>query len=168
MAGRWQGTATAAVLTAAVLVGCHAGGDSTAARTPPAAQHPGKITVLASDKRACRALYARLQQVTVALDEISQLIAQSLDPRQLSARITADQQVLEQSAQLMAAPPIPDALAATDTQLVRALHVYAADFTRAAQPAARGDFRTAVDAMTDERAVRQILSASRTIENACR
>jgi hypothetical protein len=170
MTGRWRRTAIAATVAAA-LTGCHSGGDSTAGssnQTPGGDPPSTKITVAAADRPACRALYARLQQVTGALDELSQLIANSLDPSQLSQRIASEQRLLEQAARLMAAPPIPAALVPTDRQLVGALRAFAADFSRAAQPAASGDFQTAADAMTDRPAVRRIISASRAIEKACR
>lgn len=167
MRGRWRRTVIATAVTAAALTGCHSGGDPSAASTG-GDPRTTKVTIAAADKQACRTLYARLQQVTGALNEVSQLIASSLDPSQLSDRIAAEQRLLEQSAQLMAARPVPAALAATDRQLVSALHAFADDFGRAAQPAARGDFQTAVDAMTDKPAVHRILTASKTIENACR
>lgn len=169
MTGRWRRAGIAAALTAAALTGCHSGGGAASShRTATSDPSTAKIRIAASDKAACSALYARLQQVTNALDEVSQLIANSVDPRQLSARIAADHQLLDDSARLMAAPPVPAALAATDRQLVTALRAFAADFARAAQPAARGDFQTAVDAMTDKPAVQRIIDASKTIENACR
>jgi hypothetical protein len=112
-------------------------------------------------------LLARLQDVTQAISASSELIANSLDKRQLGQRIAAEAARLRQAAELMGEGPIPVPLAAADRQLVTALRAFGDDFVRATKPARRGDFQAAVEAMGDKSAVQQIIGASTTIQDAC-
>lgn len=112
-------------------------------------------------------LYARLQQVTVAISASSELMASSQNPQQLSQRIAAEEKALSQSAEVMSAVRPPAALAPADRQLVAALRAFSADFARARGPAARGDFQAAVTAMGDKTTVQKIVAVSTAIEKAC-
>jgi hypothetical protein len=105
--------------------------------------------------------------VSATVSATSELLTNSLGAQQLSQGIAIEEQQLRQSAQLMASAPVPDTLAATNRQLVAALQTMAADFARAKAPAARGDFATASQAMTDQTAVQHIVDASQKIESAC-
>ena len=159
----------AVLLLAGALAACGGGGkrspSAAAENTPTAA--PG-IAVSPADRPACTLLYARLQRVTAAIGTSSELIAHSLDKRQLSHRIEVERQQLERSARLMTSGPVPAPLVPATRELVAALQAFSRDFARAKAPAARGDFRAAAGAMTDEPVVRRIVKASRTIEDACR
>ncbi len=158
-----------AVLLALALVAC--GGSATkdkpsaAATASPAAAAP---TVAPEDQAACAALYARLQRVGVALSSSSELITQAADPKDLSKKIATEQQQLERSAQLMDSAVVPDPLVADNRKLVKALHRYARDFAGAKAPARKGDFQAAVEAMTDQSAVNDVLAAAKAIEATCR
>lgn len=147
-----------AVLLATTVAGC--GKDVSTGKT--SASHP------AAKPATCAQLYARLQQVTVAISASSELIANSLNPQQLSQRIAAEEKALSQSAEFMSAVQPPAALVPADQQLVAALRAFSADFARAEGPAARGDFQTAVAVMGDKTVVQKIVEASTTIENACK
>ena len=136
------------------------------AASPPTPSS-GKATVAAADRPACAQLFARLQQVSAAIQGSSELIANSLDKTQLSERIAYEQSQLQQSADLMEQGPVPAALASADHDLVAALRAFTADFERAREPAARGDFQAAAEAMTDTAVVTRIVNASKTIEDAC-
>jgi hypothetical protein len=120
-----------------------------------------------SGKASCAELYTRLQRVTAALSDTSELLTNSLGSQQLSARIAFEEEQLRQSAQLMATAPVPDKLAATNQQLVSALRAMTADFARAKAPAARGDFEAASQAMSDQSTVQHIVDASQKIEAEC-
>jgi transglutaminase/protease-like cytokinesis protein 3 len=120
-----------------------------------------------SGKASCAELYTRLQQVSATVSATSELLTNSLGSQQLSNGIAVEEQQLRQSAQLMASAPVPDTLTATNRQLVSALQAMAADFARAEEPAARGDFEAASQAMTDQAAVQHIVDASQKIEAAC-
>ncbi|MBO0789218.1 MAG: hypothetical protein J2P33_24415 [Actinobacteria bacterium] len=157
--------AAALVLTAAAGCGRAAGTGKAAATASPAAH--AKVAIPAADRPACAQLLGRLQEVTQAISASSELIANSRDKRQLSRRIATEAKRMRQSAQLMAAGPIPAPLTAADRQLVTALRAFGDDFARAQRPARRGDFQAAVDAMGDKPAVQKIIGASRTIQNAC-
>jgi hypothetical protein len=146
----------------ALLVGCASGAHPSAA--PSSASSRGA----SGDRAACASLYARLQQVTAALDDSSQLIATSQGEQQLSERIANEQSLLQQAADLMARGPIPASLTAADHDLVAALRAFTADFARAREPAARGDFQSAAAAMTDQPVVQRIVDASKKIEDACK
>ena len=146
-----------AVLLVAAVAGC---GSSH--------QQTRKPSIAAGDKEACAHLFARLQQVSAAIQGSSELIANSLNEQQLSERIAYEQSQLQQAAALMGTGPIPAALRDTNNRLVAALRTLTADFERARDPAARGDFRTAAAAMTDQAAVRQIVAAAKSIEEACK
>jgi hypothetical protein len=146
----------------ALLVGCASGAHTGA---PPSSTPPRGAS---GDRAACASLYARLQQVTAALDDSSQLIATSQGKQQLSERIANEQSLLQQAADLMTRGPIPASLAPADRDLVAALHAFTADFARAREPAARGDFQSAAAAMTDQAVVQRIVDASKKIEDACR
>lgn len=116
---------------------------------------------------SCAPLFAHLQDVTAALGASSELLATSLNPQQLASRIDAERARLEDAARLMASGPVPDTLRAADQRMVSALRVLAADFTRAKDPALRGDFQGAAAAMTDQATVQQVVDASSAIEKAC-
>ena len=120
-----------------------------------------------SGKASCTELYTRLQRVTAALSDTSELLTNSLGSEQLSERIAFEEEQLRQSAQLMATAPVPDKLAATNRQLVAALQAMTGDFARAKAPAARGDFEAASQAMSDQQAVQHVVDASQKIEAAC-
>jgi hypothetical protein len=158
------------LLLAGGLAGCGGGKKPSASPTPTtgAATASGEVAIAPADRPACALLFARLQRVTAALQASSELIAHSLDKRQLSHRIAIQQQQLERSARLMAGGPIPAPLAAADRRLVRSLRAFAHDFGRARAPAARGDFQAASAIMTDRPVVEEILGASKTIEAACK
>jgi hypothetical protein len=126
------------------------------------------VSVGPADQAACGLLYARLQRVTTALATASELIAHSLSKQQLSDRIAIERTQLQRSARLMTGGPIPAPLQGADRQLVLGLDAFSDDFARAERPARRGDFQAAVQAMGDRAVVRQILAASKTIEDACR
>jgi hypothetical protein len=167
----------AVTLAALALAGCGGGGDPapTPARTPApqatltrvAQPTPTPIPLTATDQQLCPALYARLQRVTLALTSSSELIAQSENKQDLAGRIATERQQLGRSARLMAAAAVPPPLLAVNDRLVRALRRFSRDFARAGAPAARGDFPTAVAAMTDKPAVNSILAAATAIQRAC-
>jgi hypothetical protein len=73
----------AAVLLATTVSGCGNSGSTGKA----SASHP------AAKPATCAQLYARLQQVTQAISANSELIANSLNPQQLSERIAAEEKV---------------------------------------------------------------------------
>jgi hypothetical protein len=160
-----------AVLLALVLVAC--GGSAAKENSPatpaatasPAAAAP---TVAPADQAACDALYARLQRVGVALSSSSELLTQSVDPKDLSKKIATEQEQLERSAQLMDSAVVPAPLADDNRKLVTALRRYARDFAGAEAPARKGDFQAAVQAMTDQTAVNDVLAAAKAIEQTCR
>ena len=126
------------------------------------------MTLAPGDATACALLLARVQRVTTALATASELIAHSLNKHQLSQRIAIEKVQLQRSARLMTGGPAPTPLQGADRQLVLGLNAFSADFARAEKPAARGDFKGAVQAMGDTTVVQQILAATKTIENACR
>lgn len=151
----------AAVLLAIAVAGCGKDGSTGKASVSHPAAKPAKPAT-------CAQLYARLQQVTQVIGASSELIANSLNPQQLSQRIAAEEKALSQSAEFMSAVQAPAALVPADRQLVAALRAFSADFARAERPAARGDFQTAVAAMGDKTVVQKIVEASEAIENACK
>ena len=159
-----------AVLLALALVACggSASKDEPAATTTPAATAAAAPTVAPEDQAACDALYARLQRVGKALSSSSELITQSRDPKDLSAKIATEQQQLERSATLMDSAVVPEPLVADNRKLVRALRRYARDFAGAKEPARKGDIQAAVEAMTDQDAVNDVLAAAKAIEATCR
>ena len=112
-------------------------------------------------------MFAHLQQVTAALQASAELIASSLSKEQLSQRIAAEEVQLRESAGLMTQGAVPAPLVEANQRLVAALHDLTDDFARAEGPAARGDFKAAAAAMTDEPVVQRIVDASKTIEDAC-
>jgi hypothetical protein len=155
---------------ALALVACGGAADkpgptATRAATASATARP---TVAAEDQAACDALYARLQRVGGALSASSELLTQSLNPKELSGKIATEQEQLERSAKLMDAAVVPDPLAADNRKLVKALRRYARDFAGAKEPARRGDFEAAAQAMTDQSAVNDVLAAAKAIEATCR
>jgi hypothetical protein len=155
-------TGVVLVLGAIALAGCGGGASATTTASPT-------TTALAvADRQACALLFARLQRVTVALQTSSELIAHSRNKGELGRRIAIEQVQLERSADLMREGPVPERLASADRRLVSALRALSQDFARARRPAARGDFQAAVDAMSDPQAISRIVSASKTIERACR
>jgi hypothetical protein len=156
-----------AVLLALALVAC---GGSAAAPDPTATRSPvaSAPTVAPQEQAACDALYARLQLVGKALSSSSELLTQSLNPKQLSAKIASEQEQLERSAKLMDAAVVPAPLVADNSKLVKALRQYAHDFAGAKAPARKGDFQAAAQAMTDQAAVNDILAAAKAIEATCK
>ena len=157
-----------AVLLALALVACGGSGDKdkpSAATPAPAA---AAKTVAPADQAACAALYARLQRVGVALSSSSELLTQSVDPKDLGKKIATERQQLERSAQLMDSAVVPEPLVADNRKLVKALRRYARDFAGAEAPARKGDFQAAVEAMTDRSAVNDVLAAAKAIEATCR
>jgi hypothetical protein len=159
------------LLLAGAVASC--GGDKKGSSSPApeptsgAATPTGDIAIAPADRPACALLFARLQRVTAALQTSSELIAHSRNKRQLSRRIAVQQMQLERSARLMTGGPIPAPLAAADRRLVEALRAFSRDFARAKVQAARRDFQAAAATMTDAPVVDKILSASKTIEDAC-
>jgi hypothetical protein len=150
------------VLLVTALAGC--GGK----KASPTTTEATAVTIAPADRAACTLLFARLQRVTLALQTSSELIAHSINKRQLTQRIAIEQVQLQRSAKLMAGGPIPRPLVGADRDLVAALRAFARDFDRAKAPASRGDFQAASAAMSDAPVVRRILRASKTIEKACR
>ena len=151
-----------------VAAACTSHGPSGPASTPAGpVSSAGAVSIAPADRPACAALFTHLQQVTGALSASSELIANAVDKQQLSERISNEQTQLKQSADLMAAGPVPAPLADANRQLVAALRAFTDDFARAKAPAARGDFQAATDAMTDQAVVQRIVDASKTIEDAC-
>jgi hypothetical protein len=151
-----------------VAVACTSHGPSGPASTQAGpVSSAGAVSIAPADRPACAALFTHLQQVTGALSASSELIANAVDKQQLSERISNEQTQLKQSADLMAAGPVPTPLADANRQLVAALRAFTDDFARAKAPAARGDFQAATDAMTDQAVVQRIVDASKTIEDAC-
>jgi hypothetical protein len=148
-----------------VAAACTSHGPNGPASTP--AGSGGAVSIPPAARPACAALFTHLQQVTGALSASSELIANAIDKQQLSERISNEQAQLKQSADLMAAGPVPAPLADANRQLVAALRAFTDDFARAKAPAARGDFQAATDAMTDQAVVQRIVDASKTIEDAC-
>ena len=158
-----------AVLLALALVACGGSGKPDPTATPAATRTPvaSAPTVAPEDQAACDALYARLQRVGTALSSSSELLTQSLNPKQLSAKIATEQEQLERSATLMDAAVVPAPLADDNKKLVKALRRYARDFAGAKAPARKGDFQAAAQAMTDQSAVNDILAAAKAIEATC-
>jgi len=134
---------------------------------PATTTNSSTIALTPADAPACALLLARVQRVTTALQTSSELIAHSVDKRQLSQRIAIERVQLRRSAQLMTGGPIPAPLEGADRQLVLGLGAFADDFARAESPARHGDFSAAAQAMNDAAVVRVILGATKTIENAC-
>jgi hypothetical protein len=160
-----------AVLLALALVACGGSADKPdATATPATTRTPvaSAPTVAPQDQPACDALYARLQRVGTALSASSELLTQSLNPKELSGKIATEQAQLERSATLMDAAVVPAPLAADNRKLVKALRRYAHDFAGARAPARKGDFQAAAQAMTDQDAVNAILAAAKAIEATCR
>jgi hypothetical protein len=62
---------------------------------------------------------------------------------------------------------VPEPLVADNRKLVKALRRYARDFAGAKAPARKGDFQAAVEAMTDQSAVNDVLAAAKAIEATC-
>src|SRR5262245_54819330 len=108
------------VLTLIAVLLVAAGCSHQQAASPPTPSS-SKATVAAADRLACAQLFARLQQVSAAIQGSSELIANSLDKTQLSSRIAYEQSQLQQSADLMEQGPVPAALAAANHELVAAL-----------------------------------------------
>jgi hypothetical protein len=131
-------------------------------------QQGASPSVGAADRQACAQLFARLQQVSTTIQGSSELIANSIDKQQLAQRIAYEQAQLQQAADLMSHGPIPAALQDADRDLVDALRKFTADFERAREPAARGDFQAAAAAMHDPDAVQRVVAAAKTIEDACK
>ncbi len=143
-----------------VAAACTSHGPSGPVSTPAGpVSSAGAVSIAPADRPACAALFTHLQQVTGALSASSELIANAVDKQQLSERISNEQAQLKQSADLMAAGPVPAPLADANRQLVAALRAFTDDFARARAPAARGDF--------DQAVVQRIVDASKTIEDAC-
>jgi hypothetical protein len=162
----------AALAALAVLGGCGGGAKPapparTPAPTPKPAATATPIAIAPSDQAACASLYARLQRVTLALSSSSELIAQSVNTRDLGTRISTERQQLVRSARLMDDAVVPAPLTTANKRLVTALRTFAGDFARAQAPAKRGDFPAAVQAMTDKPAVQRIIAAATTIQKAC-
>jgi hypothetical protein len=147
------------VFIAIVLMAAAAGCGSSSHQTSP--------SVAVTDDPACPRLFARLQAVSAAIQGSSDLLANSLDKTQLAGRIADEQAQLGHAAELMAQRPIPAALRSTDRELVTALRAFTADFERAREPAAHGDFAAAAAAMTDRAAVQRIVAGAQAIEDAC-
>ena len=103
-----------------------------------------------------------------AISSSSELLTQSLDPKQLSSKISSEQEQLERSAKLMDSAVVPKPLVADNRKLVKALRRYARDFAGAKAPARKGDFQAAAQAMTDQNAVNEILAAAKAIEATCK
>ncbi|HEY7046685.1 MAG TPA: hypothetical protein VH373_05655 [Jatrophihabitantaceae bacterium] len=143
---------------ALVVAGCGSRRDGTPPHTAPATS---------SGSTACATVYGHLQQVTQALNASSELLTNSVDKSQLTQRIGFEVTQLQQSAELMGQGAVPPSLASTRDQLVAALGAFTDDFARARDAATRGDFPTAVDAMTDQNVVQRIVDASKKIEEAC-
>jgi hypothetical protein len=162
-------------LAASALAGCGSGEHPPATGSPtPSSQassavpsSPRALVGPTPTDAACASLYARLQQITAVLNSSAELIAGSVDKAQLGQRIAAEQQQLSGAAKLMARKPIPARLRGADRRLVVALRVLTGDFGRAVTPAKRGDFQTAVAAMHDDATVQRIITASKSIEDAC-
>jgi hypothetical protein len=157
------------VALALTLVACGGSADKPSPTTTPAATAlpTAAPTVAPGDQAACAALYARLQRVGVALSSSSELITRSVDEKDLSSRIATEQLQLERSARLMDAAVVPDPLVADTRKLVKALRRYARDFAGAKAPARKGDFQAAVESMTDQSAVNNVLAAAKAIEATC-
>lgn len=156
---------------ALALVACGGSADKPDATTTPAATRTpvaAAPTVAPQDQAACDALYARLQLVGKALSSSAELLTQSLDKKQLSAKIAGEQEQLERSAKLMDSAVVPAPLADDNSKLVTALRRYANDFAGAKAPARKGDFQAAAQAMTDQDAVNDILAAAKAIEATCK
>jgi hypothetical protein len=87
----------AAVFASAVLLTTVAGCGKDASTGKASASHPAAKS---AKPVTCAQLYARLQQVTATISASSELIANSLNPQQLSQRIAAEEKVLSQSAEV--------------------------------------------------------------------
>src|SRR5262249_27075353 len=124
-------------------------------------------TSASSGSTACATVYGHLQQVTQALNASSELLTNSVNKSQLTQGIASEVTQLRESADLMRQGPVPQSLASARDQLVAALGAFTDDFARARDAATRGDFPTAVDAMTDRDVVQRIVDASKKIEDAC-
>jgi hypothetical protein len=158
-----------AVLLALALVACGGSSKPDETATPAATRTPvaAAPTVAPGDQAACEALYARLQRVGTALSSSAELLTQSLNSKQLSAKIATEQEQLERSAKLMDSAVVPAPLAADNRKLVNALRRYARDFASAKAPARKGDYQAAAQAMTDQEAVNDVLAAAKAIEATC-
>ena len=128
---------------------------------------PPSQSAASSGSAACATVYRHLQQVTQALNASSELLTNSVNKPQLTQRIALEVTQLQQSAALMQQGPVPPSLSSARDQLVSALHALTDDFARARDAAARGDFPTAVNAMTDQDVVQRIVDASKNIEETC-
>jgi hypothetical protein len=157
-----------ATVLATALAGC--GGDkasvTTAPRTATTTTHA--IAISPGERPACALLFAHLQRVTLAIRSSSELIARSLNQKQLAHRIAIEQVQLRRSARLIEGGPIPAALRSAARELAVALRAFAHDFAGAQASAVKGDFQAASAAMTDAVVVKRIIRASKTIEDACR
>jgi hypothetical protein len=162
------GTGLALLALAAAVAGCGAGTAKHASPpTATATTTAPPVVIAPAERPACALLFSRLQRVTVALQTSSDLIAHSLNKKQLGRRIAIEQVQLQRSAALMTGGPIPAALIPADRSLVASLRAFSRDFGRAKVAATRGDFRAATTAMGDTPVVHRILQASKTIETAC-
>ncbi len=123
------------------------------------------IAPTAADQAACELLYARLQRVTSALTTSSELIAHSVNKKQLSGHIAIEREQLLRSAQLLTGGPVPAPLIPADRQLVAALVDFSDDFARAEVPARKGDYQAAVNAMGDKAVVQRNHAAATTNQN---
>jgi hypothetical protein len=137
-------------------------------QTPTATATTKPVAIAPEDQAACTALYARLKRVTLAISSGSELITQAADKADLARRIATQKQQLQRSARLMDSAVVPAPLAASNRSLVKALRTFAGDFARALAPARRGDFGTAVQAMTDQATITRIVAAATKIQDACR
>jgi hypothetical protein len=150
---------------AAAVSGC--GNGTAAPSVHRLGAQSGKVTISAADKPACAPLLTRLQLVTVAISNDSELITSSVNAQQLSHRIGTEAQQLTQSGELMSSTPAPAPLAATQRQLVAALGEFSTDLRSAEGAAQRGDYQTATDAMDDKPVIDKIVKTSTTIQDAC-
>ena len=151
-----------------LLAGCGGGHEASTNTSSHAATSTSVLTITPAERPACALAFANLRRVTLAIRTSSELIAHSLNKKQLTRRIAIEEVQLRRSARLVASGPVPAALVPAVGELASALRAFSEDFARAGVHAARGDFQAASAAMTDAAVVKRIIRASKAIEDACR
>jgi hypothetical protein len=162
--------------TAGLLAGCgdkaaspSAKATATAATetaTPVATKTPAPLTSPA-DRAACVPLEQSIQAVSQLVGHTTEAITQALNPEQLAKRVGTAQQSLLDSAKLISLVDAPPPLAGSQRRLARGLRMFAADFGRGKEAAARGDMAAATQKLTDKTALRKIQVAAKHIDDLC-
>jgi hypothetical protein len=152
---------SAALALAAALAGC--GGTSA---TPTATTARPTITS-AADRAICAVLESNVRTVSELVSGTATLVTQSLHPKQLARRTGQAKQELQVAADALATVEAPTSLVPARNGLVRGLREFAADLGRARQAVLRNDLAAASQELTDQRALMDMTSATRTIDRTC-